>query len=149
MGAIVAELSQKDIEHSYDVMGTLEGLAVRVATPYITPEHLKRLQVLIEKMDAADNASNFLAPNDEFHTLIASLSENDLLIGITESLRFRLRRFGRQALQNPLQRAASRKEHRKIFEAISNLKPAKAEQLVRDHYLRAKVRLIKGINKSL
>jgi DNA-binding GntR family transcriptional regulator len=149
VGAVVTELSQKDIEHSYDLMGALEGLAVRVSTPYILPQHLERLQLLIDKMEAADEPSAFLVSNDEFHILIASLSENDLLTGITGSLRFRLRRFGLQALQNPLQIAASRKEHRRIFEAIKGIKPTRAEQLVRDHYLYAKNRLIKGMNKSL
>jgi DNA-binding FadR family transcriptional regulator len=45
--------------------------------------------------------------------------------------------------------AASKKEHRKVFEAIKGSKPKKAEQAVRDHYLNAKIRLIKGMNKSL
>src|SRR4030042_122501 len=53
-GAVVAELSQKDIEHSYDLMGVLEGLAARVATPYITSQHLERLRLLMDKMDAAE-----------------------------------------------------------------------------------------------
>lgn len=149
VGAVVAELSQKDVEHSYDLMGVLEGLAARVATPYLTPEHFAQLQRLIDKMDTAKDASMFIVPNDEFHTFIASLSENEQLMRITNNLRCKLMRFGLQALHNPLQLAASRREHKKIFEAIKGIRPAKAEQLVRDHYLHAKNRLIKGINKSL
>jgi DNA-binding GntR family transcriptional regulator len=149
VGAVVAELSQKDIEHSYDLMGTLEGLAARVATPYMAPQHLKDLQSLIDKMDAAEDPSTFIVPNDEFHTLIASLSENEQLIRITNNLRCKLMRFGLQALHNPLQMAASKRDHKRIFEAIKGIKPTKAEQLVRNHYLHAKNRLIKGMNKSL
>jgi DNA-binding GntR family transcriptional regulator len=149
IGAVVAELSQKEIEHSYDLMGVLEGLSVRVATPYVTPQHLERLRLLIDKMEAAEEPSTFLIFNNEFHAVIASLSENDQLMGITDNLRIKLRRFGLQALQNPLQMAASKKEHRRIFEAVEGNKPEKAEQAVRDHHVNAKNRLIKGMTKSL
>jgi len=149
IGAVVAEMSQKDIEHSYDLMGVLEGLSARVATPYITPQHLERLRLLMDKMEATKDPSTFLIFNNEFHALIASLSENDQLISITDNLRIKLRRFGLRALQNPLQIAASRTEHRKVFEAIKDNKPEKAEKAVRDHHLNAKNRLIKGMNKSL
>lgn len=149
VGAVVAELSQKDVEHSYDLMGVLEGLAARVATPYLTSQHFEKLQSFIDRMDAARDASTFIVPNDEFHTFIDSLSENEQLMRITNNLRCKLMRFGLQALHNPLQLAASRRDHKKILEAMKGVKPAKAEQLVREHYLHAKNRLIKGINKSL
>ncbi len=149
VGAVVTELSQKDIEHSYDLMGVLEGLAARVATPCISPRHLEELQLLIDKMEAAEGPSMFLVFNNEFHSLIASLSENDQLISITDNLRVQLRRFGLRALQNPLQMAASKTEHRKMFHAIKENKPEEAEQAVREHHLNAKNRLIKGMNKSL
>ena len=59
VGAVVAELSQKDIENTYDLVGVLEGLAARVATPYIRPKHIKRLEVLIAKMEGADKPLQF------------------------------------------------------------------------------------------
>jgi DNA-binding GntR family transcriptional regulator len=52
-------------------------------------------------------------------------------------------------MSSPGQITASIKEHRKIFEAIKDRKAIKAEQLMRDHLLRAKNRLIKYMNKSL
>ena len=149
VGAVVTELSQKDIEHSYDLMGVLEGLAARVAAPYVTSRHLKTLQLLVDRMEAAHELATFFLPNDKFHTLIAALSENDQLIRITDNLRFKLRRFGLRALSNPRQMTASKLDHRKILEAIRDNKPEKAEQLIRDHYVDAKNRLIKGMNKSL
>ena len=149
VGAIVAEFTQKDIEQAYDLMSVLEGLAVRVGTPFVTAEKLESMEVLIARMEATDKVSEFHCPNDALHVLLASLSENERLIGYTDNLRVHLRRFGLKALSNPLQIAASKMEHRKIFEAIQQVKPAMAERLVRNHYVNAKNRLIKGMNRSL
>jgi DNA-binding GntR family transcriptional regulator len=149
VGANVAELSERDIEHSYDLMAVLEGLAVSVGTPFVTAPRLELMETLIDRMEATSEVSEFLVPNNEFHVLLASLSENERLIAYTDNLRVHLRRFGIRALSNPFQMAASKTEHRKIFEAIRDLKAAKAEMLVRRHYVQAKTRLIKGIHMSL
>ena len=49
-------LSHKDIEHSYDLIAALEGLSVREATPFITAQHLERLELVIDKMEIAEDA---------------------------------------------------------------------------------------------
>ena len=149
VGAVVSELSQKDIEHSYDLMAVLEGLSVREATSFITSQHLESLQLVIEQMETIDDPLLFYKLNDEFHALLARLSENERLIRLADNLRIHIRRFGTQAFYNPAQRAASRKAHGKIFETIKEAKPAKAEQLVRDHYLQTKNCHIRAVHKSL
>jgi DNA-binding GntR family transcriptional regulator len=149
VGARVAEFSQKDIEHIYDLMSVVEGLAVRVITPFLTDEQLKRIEALIDKVEAAHKPTQFFELNNEFHSFLITLSENDHLIRLTENFMFRIRCLNLQCLFSPGQMAASVKEHRKIFEAIKERKAVKAEQLMRNHLLCAKNRLIKFINKSL
>jgi DNA-binding GntR family transcriptional regulator len=149
VGAMVSELSQKDIEHSYDLMAVLEGLSVREATPFITANHLQELELVVDRMETVDDPLLFYRLNDEFHSLIASLSENERLIRFADNLRIHLRRFGSEVFYNPVQRGASRKEHRKIFEAIKEAKSEKAERLVRDHYLKTKNCHIRAACKSL
>ncbi len=68
---------------------------------------------------------------------------------MADNLRLQLRRFGSQALHNPLDMPAANKEHRAIFDAIKALEPEKAEQLVREHYLNGTGRLIKHMSRSL
>jgi DNA-binding GntR family transcriptional regulator len=149
VGARVAEFSQKDIEHIYDLMSVLEGLAVRVITPFVTDEQLKRIEVLMKKVEAARKATQFYELNNEFHSFLMALSENDHLIRLAENFMFRIRSLNLQCLFSPGQMTASIKEHRKIVEAMRERKAAKAEQLMRNHLLCAKNRLIKFINKSL
>jgi DNA-binding GntR family transcriptional regulator len=149
VGARVAEFSQKDIEHIYDLMSVLEGLAVRVITPFLTDEQLKRIEALIHKVEAAHKPTQFFEVNNELHSFLIALSENDDLIKLADNFMFRIRCLNLQCLFSPGQMAAGVKEHRKIFEAIKERKAVKAEQLMRNHLLSAKNRLIKFINKSL
>jgi DNA-binding GntR family transcriptional regulator len=149
VGARVAEFSQKDIEHIYDLMSVVEGLAVRVITPFLTDEQLKRIEALIDKVETARKPTQFFELNNELHSFLITLSENDHLIKLTENFMFRIRCLNLQCLFSPGQMAASVKEHRKILKAMKERKPVKAEQLMRNHLLYAKNRLIKFINKSL
>jgi len=149
VGAKVAEFSQKDIEHIYDLLGVVEGLAVRVITPFITVDQIKSIEVLIKKMEATNKPPLFYEYNNKLHSLFITWSENEHLIKLTDNLRYRIRCVNLQTIFSPGQIAASIKEHRKIFEAIKERKPQKVEQLMRDHLFHAKNRLIKYMNKSL
>jgi DNA-binding GntR family transcriptional regulator len=148
VGAAVAELSQKDIEQTYDLLGVLEGLAARVVTSSITDEHLETLEDLLKKMAAIETSPLFFDYNKEFHSFLTSLSENDRLIRLAENLRNHVRHFFFRSLLHPHIQSAI-KEHRKIVDAIKDMKPAKVEQLMRAHHLNSKIRFIKDMNKSL
>jgi len=149
VGARVAEFSQKDIEHIYDLMSVLEGLAVRVITPFLTDQQLKRIEMLVEKVEAAHKPTQFFELNNELHSFLIALTENDHLIKIADNFMFKIRCLNLQCLFSPGQMAAGVREHRKILEAIRARNAVKAEQLMRNHLLSAKNRLIKFINKSL
>jgi DNA-binding GntR family transcriptional regulator len=149
VGALVAEFSQKDIEHIYDLLSVVEGLAVRVITPFITAEQIKSIEVLIKKMEATHKAPQFYEYNNNLHSLFITWSENDHLIKLTDNLRFKIRCVNLQGIFTPGQIPASKNEQRKIFEAIRERKSVKAEQLMRNHLFHAKNRLIKYLNKSL
>jgi DNA-binding GntR family transcriptional regulator len=149
VGATLTALSQKDIEQTYDLLCVIEGLAVRVITPFVEPEQMEKLESLLIKMESTDIPSQFINLNLEFHTLILSWSDNERLIKFTEILRRNQKRFGTQSFLSPGQIEASRADHKKIFEAMKQRKPLEAERLMRTHLLRAKNRLIKYMNKSL
>jgi DNA-binding GntR family transcriptional regulator len=149
IGAKVAEFSQKDIEHIYDLLSVADGLAVRVITPFITAEQIKSIEVLIKKMEVTNNASLFNEYNLNLHSSFTTWSENVHLIKLTDNLRFKIRCVGLQGMFSPGQITASINEHRKILEAVRERKPVQAEQLMRNHIVHAKNRLIKYMNRSL
>jgi DNA-binding GntR family transcriptional regulator len=148
-GAIVTELSQRDAEQIYDLMGALEGLSMRVATPIINQKEVGKIERLVKKMEATVNPFKFFQYNFEFHNYMDHLSGNDRLIKLMKNLRAQAHRISLRSFYNPGQIRASLIEHRKILEAIKEMDPVKVENLIRDHYLQSKNRLIKYMNRSL
>jgi DNA-binding GntR family transcriptional regulator len=149
VGAVVTELSQKDVEQIYDLMGTLEGLAMRVATPIISNKQILKIERIVQRMEATTNIFRFFQYNWEFHNVMVQLSENDRLIKLMNNLRAQAHRLSLRSFYNPGQIRASLIEHRKILEAIKETDPLKVEKLIREHYLRSKNRLIKYLSRSL
>ena len=149
VGAVVAKFSRRDIEQIYDLLGVLDGMAVRVATPFITPEQLKSLENILNKMESIDNPALFSDYNNEFHALLNSYSENKRLMKVAENLRLSVNAMGFRSFFAPGQIAASMNDHRKLIEAIRENKPEKAERIMRQHLIDAKKRLIGWIYKSL
>lgn len=148
-GAVVAEFSQRDIEHLYDLISVLEGLAVRVITPFLSDEQIGAIEALVSKIEASSGPTLFYHSNMEFHGLLTTLTENDHLIKLMDSLRSRIQCVNLQILLAPGQMATSIKDHRKILEAMKRRDSVRAEQLMRNHILQAKNHLLRGMNKSL
>jgi len=149
VGAVVAEFSQRDIEHIYDLLSVLDGLSVRLATPFITGDQFKNLETLVKRMEATDKLSLFSGYNDDLHSLFCTYSENSRLISFAENLRLSIKAFGYRSFYVPGQIATSNTEHRKILQAIKTNKPLLAERIMRDHVIDAKNRLIKWMYRSL
>lgn len=147
VGAVVADLSQKDIEQTYDLLGVLEGLAARVVTPSITKENLEHMHGILKKMQSSDGAA-FFDWNREFHSFLTSLCENERLIKLADNLRDHVRNFYFKFSYHPYRKKAN-DEHLKIVELIECMYSEKVEQLIRIHYLNSKKLLLKQVNKSL
>jgi DNA-binding GntR family transcriptional regulator len=149
VGAFVAEFSRGDIEQIYDILSVLDGLAVRLATPFITAEQIGRLEGLLEQMEAADKPAAIYDLNHEFHALLCEWSENRRLIDLINNLRLSLETFSFRSFYAPGQIAASHSEHRQLLQAIKESDPIKAENILRVHLIDTKNRVIKWVYRSL
>ncbi len=149
-GAVVKELSQRDIAQIYDLMGTLEGLAARVATPTMPEETLARLEALTAEMEEKKEDKFVLWQlNFAFHQLLSSASKNPWLITFMANIRAQTHRMSLQSFYPEEQVRATLREHRAIVKAIKDRKPQRVENLIRKHYHDAKNRLIRFMNRSL
>ncbi|MGO9118878.1 MAG: GntR family transcriptional regulator [Desulfomonilaceae bacterium] len=149
VGAVVSTVSRGDIEHLYDLLSVLDGMAVRIVTPSVMPEQLEKLEAILGKMEATEETALFADYNNEFHSLLCYYSENDRLMRVADNVRLSIAAFGFRSFFVPGQIAASNKEHRKILQAMKENKPDKAEKIMRKHLLDTRNRLIKWMYKSL
>jgi DNA-binding GntR family transcriptional regulator len=149
VGAIVTALSQKDVEQTFDLLGVLEGLAVRVATPSLRPQDIENLEAFLVEMESTDDSALYFAANMKFHHLLAALSESEFLIKFVDTLSVHVKYSGLGYYVSKEEMAMAIAEHRQIFQAMKEGKAVKAEQAARDHLLRSKNSLMKRLNKSL
>jgi len=145
-GAFVSELTTKDIAQIYDILGVLEGLSMRIATPTITDEEIENISLLIEKVEQnQNNKFTLYESNLKFHQYMTELGKNQRLISFTEILRQQARRMSLASFYLPEQIAASILEHRNILEAIKERKPSEVERLIVEHYIVSRDLLIKAL----
>jgi DNA-binding GntR family transcriptional regulator len=149
-GATVKELSQTEIMQNYDIMGVLEGLALRIAVPMMTDKDREEIEKIIRELeDNIGDKFKLFNCNYKFHKLLASLSRNDRLISLLDTIYAQTRRSTLQSFYNQEQIEVTIREHRKIFEAIRKGDARGAENLIRDHYLSSKNRLLRTLNRTL
>ena len=149
-GAVVKEVSQKDIAQIYDLMGVLEGLSMRIATPTLTEKQMREIESFIGKMERYQKDKFKMADyNFRFHEYMTNLGGNTRLTSFVNLMRAQASRMGLHSFYNPQQVRFSLVEHRKIFYAVQERRPEKVEKYIRQHYLSAKNRLIQYINNTL
>ena len=149
-GTAVKKISQKDIAQLWDIMGTLEGLSVRIATPVMPEEQITEIERLVLAMEKNQEDKFLLSRyNFEFHNYLTEISGNEHLIEYMQNIREKTNRTRLQTFYSEEQVRASHREHRAVLNAIRARKANRAENLIRKHYLDSKDRLIKFYFHSL
>lgn len=144
IGTVVKELSAKEVVQIYDLMGVLEGLSMRIATPVIPLETIGRIEGLVAKVEeVAGDRFEMSRANYQFHRFLTELGGNDLLSQFMENIRLQTYRMRLQTFYSQEQVQATLAEHRQILTAIKDRNAEQVEQLIRRHYQDAKKRLIK------
>jgi DNA-binding GntR family transcriptional regulator len=85
----VPAMTRERYENIFQVRMGLEGLAVELATPHLTPADLAKLRALVAAMDQAIEARQvqaYLDANSQFHLSLYSACGNPVLLRSIESL---------------------------------------------------------------
>ncbi len=83
VGPVVVAPSNKDVSDVLELLAYLEGLATKLAAPYLTEEHFERLERLVREMEQslqAGESAKYKAQNDEFHATIYEATPNRVLV---------------------------------------------------------------------
>jgi len=135
-GAVVSEITDKDVDDIFVLKVKLESLAAKLAVKNLTDEDIKRLKEINDKMEKsakARNVSNLIKLNAEFHNVFITKSKNSRLEKFLLSL---LRQFKRATAYSFTE--AGRiyqvlEEHVQIVEAFEERDAEKVEKLVEKH----------------
>lgn len=137
-GAIVKELTLKDINDLYAIKANLEGLAARQAAEFLSVKDIDRLKRINERFgDITENdpdvIEEYLKSNIDFHNIFIQSSKNIKLIEILEGLSKNFERMRTMLVTMSDRSAIAIQEHYEIIKAFESRDPDQAEQMVRWH----------------
>lgn len=135
-GAIVRNLSRRDIEELYSLRSVLESFAVQRIIERNDAEQVTRLRAVFENMLTAAQGGDLKAVNNldrEFHDTLIELSDHNLLVMTWSSVSMRVRQV--MALRNRRNSDITRiaYNHLPIIEAIEKADETEALRLIREH----------------
>ncbi|MET0360306.1 MAG: GntR family transcriptional regulator [Sphingobium sp.] len=120
-GAIVAEVTPRQLEDLFVAMGELEATCARLAALSMSPTKRRKLQALHDAMGElakTDDAMAFADANDRLHAMIYAGSHNSVIEEMTAQLRRRLAPFRRAQFHLEGRPPRSHAEHDVVVRAI-------------------------------
>lgn len=149
-GAVVKELTLKDINDLYAIKANLEGLAARQATGHISDKDIERLKGINEKFYQISSKNKnvieeYLKYNIDFHDIFIKASNNKKLIETLEGLSKNFQRFKSILVTKAERTEEAFSEHNEIIRSFEARDAELAEKAVRLHiesgwdYLRNKI----------
>jgi DNA-binding GntR family transcriptional regulator len=143
-GAIVRELSAKELNDLFEVAAELEGMSARLAAENLTVSHKKAIEkalALCVKTAKASDITGYAKANLDLHSAIHKASGNDWLVEHLDQIEARINvyRLIPYEVVGRLEKSVS--EHHEICDAIFSGQGAEANILMRDHMMMQGARL--------
>lgn len=133
-GAVVASLSERDVEEFYAIKIILEGFAARMAAEKLTDKDIERLEAINEKLEEIvkdGDVKTFFRVHNEFHEVFIKAAGNEKLFEMINQLVMKFKRLRLASLSHPGRMEFSVEEHRNMIEAFKNNDGERADQLVK------------------
>src|SRR5258708_4352003 len=143
-GNFVRLFTAKQVQDLYEVRKTLEGLAIRLAVLRLTEEDLELLRTILHEIQEAlerDDLPGYSTSDQRFHSTIARLSGNEILIESLGRLQRQIQLVRIGANQNPEVGRRTALERPLILSALEMRDAALAAQLMEEH--------IEGVRRSV
>lgn len=133
-GAVVASLSERDIEEFYAIKIILEGFAARMAAEKLTAKEIERLEVINERLQQIakeGDVKTFFRVHNEFHEVFIKAAGNEKLSEMINQLVMKFKRLRLASLSQPGRMEVSIEDHRDMIEAFKDHDGERADSLVR------------------
>lgn len=133
-GAVVAALSEKDVQEFYAIKSILEGYAAELAAERLSGKEIERLVTINErlrKLEKEGDVKAFFRVHNEFHELFLKASGNSKLYELIQQLGLKFNRLRMASLSVEGRMAISVAEHDRLLEAFRKQDGGMAENLVK------------------
>jgi DNA-binding GntR family transcriptional regulator len=134
-GIHINELSRKDLEDIYEILGALDSRAMFSVFDRITPEHIQKMKQINEQMYACvsqEDYNRYFDLNTAFHNVYLELSTNRMLLSQVNIYRQRLFDFGAKGKWIEKVRRLNYAEHLKFIELIEKADAGIVSDFIRD-----------------
>lgn len=133
-GAVVASLSERDVEEFYAIKIILEGFAAKMAADNLTVKDIERLEAINERLRqiaGEGDVKKFFRLHNEFHDLFIKAAGNEKLSELIHQVVMKFKRLRLASLAQPGRMEVSVEEHRNMIAAFKNRDGDRADALVR------------------
>lgn len=135
-GAVVPVLSRRDVEHAFELMGALEGLAGELAARRATPTEIDEVRALHFEMLAAHARRDlpvYYRFNRAIHRRIAACARNPMLDATHERLNARLQALRFRSNLNSDKWDTAVEEHGRMVDALVDRDGPRLGAVLRTH----------------
>jgi DNA-binding GntR family transcriptional regulator len=149
-GFIVEPIEQEDLKEVYEIITTLDSLAIEMATANTAEEELDHLETIIGQQQAAlakEDLKQWSFLDDLFHTTIIEYAHNKRLKTVIDSFAdqsYRSRLFTINERPIPLQSII---EHKAIVSCMRAKDGKAASMLIQSHRRRAQKEILEVLDK--
>ncbi len=144
-GAVVAKITDDEIDQLFPIMGTLEALAGELATQRLTKASFKRLNDMHKRMVGHYEASEwapYIKLNRQIHETIFELADNKALSALYNSLMVRIHAVRYVARKSAARWAEAVDDHNRLMAAFEARDTAAVSAILREH-LRHKAEMVR------
>jgi len=152
-GAVVVDLTAKEVEDIYFLRRQLEAIAARLVVENITRIEIQRVKTLCKELERhlTRRTDQMIETDNEFHRVLFRASGNSYLNEMIDYLgtKVHMVKFNAWSLPNRIEQSIL--EHRAMIAALERRDAEDFEKLVIDHLLFSKnsyVAQLKGISRS-
>ncbi len=145
-GFFVSELKEKDFRDIYDIIITLESLAV-MKTKY-SQKHIRKLEKIQNAFISAKNNYDRLRFDLKFHDSLIEACENDLLKKIIDDTRIRIFFFELEYMKIHEKRIESDHSHDKIIKYLKNDRKQEALKELAHNWVLSVKDILENIGRS-
>jgi phosphonate utilization transcriptional regulator len=143
-GVFVRQIALAEADEIYELRAVLDEFAGRRVAQTITPDALRTLRALVERMDKAaarDDLDAYHHANVEFHDTLVGLTGNGKLLLTYRRLVNELHLYRRATLAQAGALPVSTREHHEILDKISAGQAAAAGRALYEHVMGSRERM--------